>query len=155
MTVAVKGVNYTKVDDPKAANILPMGEWGGKVRVQMDEYTSDATETVGSTIAVGKLPVGARFLGAIIFHEAFAVGSIELGDENDPNRYMEAITLQAAAIVHTWDSDLVPGSQGSYEVVGAANTSDGKDDQELILTVSAGTLTTTCDFMIIIFYTQE
>jgi len=156
MAVQVKGVNFTKADNPVSANVLPMGEWGGKVRVQMDTYVCDATETAGSTIAMGKLPVGARFLEAILYHGALGTSvTLALGDAEDPDRYLTAADCAAAGVKQTRDADLVPGSAGPYEVVGKSNTAGGADDQDLILTVAGATLTTAILIALITIYTQE
>jgi hypothetical protein len=157
MTVHVKGDNFTKQDNPVSTNVIDMGEWGGKIRVQIDHYTTDATEVIGSTIKMAKLPVGARLLEAILYHGALGTSvTLDLGDVNDPNRYLEAADCAAAGVEQTRDIDLVPGSViPSYKVLGAAGTVAGTDDQDVALTVGGATLATAIEITLITIYTQE
>jgi hypothetical protein len=67
----VNGVNYAKVIDPSGSNIVGPGIWGGRVRVQRDEYTLVSVAS-GTVIRMAKLPAGARVLDVKIQHETGA-----------------------------------------------------------------------------------
>lgn len=150
--VNVKGVNFTKQETPKSTNIIDAGKWGGKVRVQFDDYTTDASEDAGSTIKLAKLPVGANVIEMILYHGALGASvTLELGDENDVNRYIESYDASGAAVKQTRDTDLAQG----YKVLGAAKTADGKDDQDVMLTTAGATLTTGIDIQLITIYARE
>ena len=150
--VQVKGVNFTKQDNPKSTNIIDMGVWGGKIRVQIDTYVTNATEEAGSTIKMAKLPVGATFLEAILFHGALgATVTFDLGDTNDPDRYADAWDVAAAGIKETRAVDLNQG----YKVLGAAKTTLGTDDQEIMITTGVATLADEIDLMLITIYALE
>jgi len=152
MAVQVKGVNFTKQDNPVSTNIIAMGIWGGKLRVQIDTYVTDTTETVGSTIKMGKLPVGATFIEAILFHGALgATVTFDLGDTNDPDRYAATLDVAAAGIKETRAVDLNQG----YKVLGAAKTTLGTDDQDLMITTAGATLADEIDLMLITIYALE
>lgn len=91
------GTNYAKAIDPSSANILAAGLWGGKVRVQKDDFTF-AGEAAGEVIRVGRLPKGAKFLFAIVTSAALGSGvTLQLGDSGDDDRYMVATAHASAA----------------------------------------------------------
>ena len=151
MAVQVKGVNFTKQDNPVSTNIIDMGIWGGKIRVQIDNYESDTTETTGSTIKMGRLPVGATFLEAIIYCGALgATVTLSLGDTNTPARYMAA-TVAHSVVLQTRGTNLGQG----YKVLGAAKTAAGTDDQDLILTTGVATFADEIAIQMITIYALE
>jgi len=146
MAVQVKGVNFTKQETPKSTNIIDPGVWGGRVRVQYDVYTTDATETAGSTIAMAKLPVGATFLGAFIICGALgATAELELGDAIVSDRYMAAIVAHSNLIEARASAGI------GYKVTGAVLV----DSQELYLTTSVVTLAADETIQMVTFYTQD
>ena len=59
--VNVEGVNYAKYNSTPP-QMVDVDQWGGRVRVMYDTYTETAAMETGSTIKVGRLPKGARFL---------------------------------------------------------------------------------------------
>jgi len=146
------GDNFTKQDNPVSTNVIDMGIWGGKVRVQIETWTT-ANFDIGSTLKVAKLPVGATFLEMIIYHEALGTGvKIDVGDTNDPDRYVDNGDLAAAGVLQTRDTDLGQG----YKVLGAAKTTAGTDDQDVMLTVAAGAdVDDSIALQIFTFYIQE
>lgn len=134
VAIDIMADNFTKQDNPVSTNIIDMGIWGGKVRVQIDHFTT-ADFDIGSTLKVAKLPVGATFLEMIIYHGALGTAvKIDVGDTEDPDRYVDNADLAAAGVLQVRDTDLGQG----YKVVGAAKTTGGADDQDIMLTVAAG-----------------
>jgi len=93
----VNGTNYAKAADPTpGTNILAAKYWGGKVRVQYDNYTCSSTAD-GTEINVAKLPKGAVFLFAIISHAALGTGvTLQMGDSGDDDRYLAATSAESA-----------------------------------------------------------
>ena len=65
MTTYVSGTSYAKVIAPDATNKVGPGEWGGRVRCQLDSYTTASTAS-GVVIRLGKLPAGARVIGGFL-----------------------------------------------------------------------------------------
>ena len=89
--------NYTKTLNPVSDNIVAPGTLGGRVRVLTDNITIAAAGD--ETIAFGKkLQAGAIILGIEISHVALGADiTYEIGDSQDPNRYMDAINGNALA----------------------------------------------------------
>jgi len=150
--IDVMGDNFAKQDNPVSTNVLDMGIWGGKVRVQKEHWTT-ADFDIGSTLKVAKLPIGATFLEMIIYHGALGTGvKIDVGDAEDPDRYVDNGDLAAAGVLQVRDTDLGQG----YKVLGAANTTGGADDQDVMLTVAAGAdVDDGKEIDIYTYYTQE
>jgi hypothetical protein len=146
-----KGVNFTKQDNPKSTNIIDPGEWGGRVRVQIETFTTVAAEA-NSTIKVAKLPVGARLLEILIFHGALGTSvTMDVGDENDVDRYGDGLAVATAGVKHLRDADLGQG----YKVLGADKTADGKDDQEIMLLILSATADASIPIQVFTYYTQD
>lgn len=149
--VNVKGVNFTKQETPKSTNIIDSGIWGGKLRVQIDEYTTSGCDA-NSTIKMAKLPVGATFLEMIVLHGALGTSvTMDVGDENDPDRYADGWDVAAAGIKETRAANLGQG----YKVLGKDKTADGKDDQDVMLTILSANADDSIAIQTITFYTQE
>lgn len=73
MTTYVSGTNYAKIIDPSSANIIPQGEYNGRVRRQYDTYTLASTAS-GVVIRCGKLPVGAKVIAVLLSNAALGSG---------------------------------------------------------------------------------
>jgi len=103
MAQFAKGVNYTKQEDPVAAsNIIDPG-FGGKVRVFHDTYTQGATSMNSQDYILvgGKLPTGAQVIDMTLTMGSplvSCVPTVVVGDEGDPNRYIEAAIVTGAAL---------------------------------------------------------
>ena len=97
----VNGDNYDVAVnfDPSADSKLAQGVWGGKVRVQVDEYTINAKAS-GTIINVAKLPKGATFLTALIVHDGLGSGvTLAYGDSGDADRYLAAASAASAGSI--------------------------------------------------------
>lgn len=93
---AVKGVNYTLACDPTGANILAPGLKGGRVRAMIDTYEA-STLAENSTIAVGKLPPGAKVVGVILSTDALGTSTtISIGDAGSATRLLGATSTASA-----------------------------------------------------------
>lgn len=149
--IDVMADNFTKQDNPISTNLIDMGIWGGKVRVQIDNWTT-ADFDIGSTLKVAKLPVGATFLEMIIYHGALGTSvKIDVGDADDPDRYADNLDCAAAGIKQLRDTDLNQG----YKVLGVG-AAQSLDDTEVMLTVAAGAdVDDSIAIQTITYYVQE
>ena len=125
---AVKGVNKTLID---AGTILKPGSTDGRVKSFQDTYEAAALEAA-STITVGpRLPKGAIILAVLLSYDAMGGGvTMDVGDAEDPNRYISAQDVSAAG---SKLSDLVDGI--NYET--DESDSDNLDTQLIITTAGA------------------
>lgn len=63
----VKGVNQTLIDAGGLVSQIAAGLDGGRLKVKMDEYTTDTNEASGSTIEFGgDLPAGAKIIAIVL-----------------------------------------------------------------------------------------
>lgn len=150
----VYGVNRTKANTPTSAgsNITDPGTLAGKVRCMVDTYTIIAGNVDGDLIHMGKsLPKGAYVLEAILSCNASVAATVtaDVGDAEDPDRYMAAVDLSAAAINRIDEPDTGAGYKVDESV---AATLDSQIIVRLntMTTPVAGTIIT-----LIIFYTYE
>jgi len=146
-----EGINYAKQADPKAAsNIIDPGLLGGKVRVMQDTYTQGATSLNSQDYILvgGKLPTGAQVVDMIVTTGSPAASSnptIVVGDEGDPNRYIEAIQVTGGAL-----------KVGPSVVGGMYYTVTGTTDNYLrIAGGSAGTILSGAAIKISVMYVVE
>lgn len=99
MAETVKGVNITKVDaagGPQGDNAIGQGLVNSQVEVWTDTYEASALETA-STIDVAELPPGAKVISAEVYHDALQTdGTLALGDDDDPDRYIAAAAVSSA-----------------------------------------------------------
>jgi len=151
-----KGVNYTKTLDPSSANIIDPGLLGGKVRVMQDTAVISGSTSLSSAYIVvgGKLPTGAQIVQMIISSSCLIKASgtkstVTVGDEGDPNRYMDAVilhTLSTPNTVHV-GPNVVGGMY--YTVTGTTDNYIRIDNTAANAVLSAGTI------KISVFYTVE
>jgi len=136
------GDNYTKQETPKSTNIIAPGVWGGRVRVQVDEYTTAAGADpgdVGSTLYMGKLPAGATYLGSDIISAALgATLEMSLGDGTTVDLFMLATVCHS----NTVEARLTIGTK--YAAI-----------TKLILTTSVVALAAEQKIIMITYYTQD
>ena len=95
------GDNYDVAEnfDPSSDSNLGQGLWGGKVRVQVENYTINAKAS-GSIINVAKLPKGAVFLTALVVTDGLGSGvTLTLGDSGDADRYLAATSAASAGAI--------------------------------------------------------
>jgi len=146
-----KGTNYTKQEDPTSANIVDPGLLGGKLRVMQDTFSVSVSSNLNSTdyiLVGGRLPTGAQVVKIILGHPAHALGTqaaVDIGDEGDPNRYVEDIQISTANV-----------QVGPNVVGGQYYTVTGTTDNYIRITgTAAGTRVTSGTAKISIFYTVE
>jgi hypothetical protein len=139
------GVNVTKYEAPGNANWIDQGLIKSELKVWSDSYELAGTEVANDTFHLATLPAGAK---VHLVHCAWddvgaASATFDVGDSDDPNRYLDGLVASAAG----QDTGILPdGAQ--YEI----GTNDG--DTEILVSLldanadAAGTLKLT------VFYTN-
>ena len=132
------GVNYTLANAQETSDTIERAEQNGEVRMAYDSYTSGGT--AGTIIYMfDKLPKGAVVMGIYLYCDwADASSTLDIGDGDDDNRYMDAIDTSSA--VNGWQS-LLTGGLG-YTI----GTND--DDDQIQLTTGGATVSGTVKMII-------
>lgn len=137
--VNVKGVNFTKQENPKSTNIIAPGIWGGRVRVQVDTYTTSGCDA-NSTIKMAKLPLGATFLEMLIYHGALGTSvTLDVGDADTVDLYADGLDVAAAGIKLTRDANEGQGTliaTASMQDITLKILSANADDSIVIQTIT-------------------
>lgn len=148
MASTVNGVNYAKQLDPTPANILGKGLYGGKVLVQVDEYTFASTGA-GATVRVAKLPAGAKVLFVLVANAALGSGvtlAVGNGGSGQSAIFAAAFAANAASSVPKVCGGIT--ASGIPYVVGTL----AGDDVVTVLTAGA---TATGKIVVQTFYSVE
>lgn len=144
------GVQATKTLTPTGANIVDPGLLGGRVRCMVDTYEAAAV-AAGSTIQMGQaLPKGARVLNVILAHDALGAATVDVGDADNADRYIDGADVSSAGVVGSDEAALVDGL--AYKVLGTGATASGDDKTILITTISAAITGT---IKLIVYYTHD
>jgi hypothetical protein len=140
---AVKAVNMTKlttfpVDYPDAS------EAGGRVRVFFDTYVASGL-AAGSTIAIARLPKGARVWDIHIVHDDLGTtaGTLSVGDAGSATRYLSAFATGSAG------KQTMTGSNGA--ATGVAFEQAG--ETEVLITTAGAAITGT--IRSVVYYTLD
>lgn len=146
----VYGVQATKTLTPTGANIVSSGLLGGRVRCMIDTYEAAAVGA-GSTIQMGQaLPVGATVISVMLAFDALGSATIAVGDADDADRYLTAISVASAGCVGTVEDDNVDGI--GYTILGTGEVAGG-DDTIILLTTASAAITGTVK--LIVFYVVD
>jgi len=117
---AVKGVNTTKFDaGPSGDNAIDQGFVNADIEVWSDSYEASAL-AIASTIDIAELPAGAKVHRIDVYHDALGAATLDVGDNDDTDRYTTAAKSVASA--GSFSSDAVDGAQ---YVIGT-NTGDSR-----------------------------
>lgn len=141
----VKGVVATAVAAGGVSNKVLSGLIDGRVKVMVDSYVPDGTEGVGSTIKFGALiPTGANILAACLVAIDNTAATGDLGDSNDPDRYLN-------------DANLATGGAGPLVLSTGQNYVIGTNsgDNQILLTTAGATLTSGKTIKVAIFYSID
>ena len=102
---AVYGVNFTKnfpaeAGSSAAQSQVDVSEVGGRMRVVYDTYEASSLGA-GSTVSMFKLPKGARVWQMILITDDLSgSGTLQVGDSDDPNRFITESICGDANKVH-------------------------------------------------------
>lgn len=139
---AVKGVNRTLMDTPTPVNRLNPGLFDGRVKAIHDYYEASSL-AAASTIDVGGLvPDGSYIVGIFLSYDALGAATVDVGDDSDPNRYIDAQSVASAGSTF----ECLPDGHG-YRI--GTNT----DDNQLVITTASAAITGTIS--ITIFYVHD
>ena len=142
----VKGANRTIMDAITPATVLDPGLAGGNVRVMMDTYTADATETVGTVIEMGgDLPKGARVLQMWVTNPDGAA-TMTVGDAGSATRYIASVAAGATEYLD------MAGALG-YEILTAPDATTPTN--QILITTAGDTLDTGLVTRMVCLYTVE
>lgn len=77
--------------------VVDGGDYGGRVRVVYDDYTTTGEEGPGDTVRIGRLKAGQRVVGGQLVFGALGTDvTLKLGDAGDDDRYVAAGDASAA-----------------------------------------------------------
>jgi hypothetical protein len=88
--------------DPRQA--VKVNEWGGRVRVAMWTYTATGDEDDTETIALVKLPRGARPIGGLLIHGAHTGADLLIGTEASPAAFLTTGDIALAGTISFLDT---------------------------------------------------
>jgi len=132
------GVNKTLARTPTIANRLGQGVFDGRLKTTYDYYESDGSEGAADIIEMGpKFPKGTKMVEVILDTDALGGNAtLEVGDYEDPNRYITATDHGAAALITRMN--IIAGRM--YEM---DDTSPGAttSDRQVIMTVGVSAIT--------------
>lgn len=143
---AVYGVNRTILNTEPREKLDP-GLHDGRVKVLMDIYEASALEAASTIDMGGLLPTGARILDVILITDALGSGvTLEVGDDEDPNRYITSTACNTANQVTRLNA--IAGQQ--YEV---DMTTASTPDNQVVITTAGAAATGTIN--LIVLYTHD
>jgi len=134
----VYGTNYTAAYVTTPCQGVAASDGGGRVGAIYDSYTTDGSETVGSTITLGtKIPAGARILDTALDHGAMGTSTTLALDINSVN-FIAAASTSTAAI--------------KYRGQGLGIGTKLATSASVVLTVAGATLTAARDIKVYVLY---
>ena len=153
------GSNFTKFDQSSPRKMVDVAEWGARMRVQYDTYEADGLAS-GSTISMARMPKGARVWNVVLITDDLSgSGTLQVGDSDDPNRFItESICGDANKVhymhpkAHASDSNLtlLGGVSGTgIDGFGYEYTSE----TDIIITTATAAITGTVNLAV--FYTVD
>lgn len=150
------GVNKTKarLGTSSGSNILDPGVFKGKVRCMIDTYVIVAGNLADDIIEMGGvLPKGSRVLDVTLYNNASVSASsdIDVGDYEDPNRYMDALDLSSATPARSVMDELVTGPDYKVDESVAATL----DSQIIVTLIDVTTPVAGTILILVVLYTQE
>lgn len=151
MAITKYGVNATLVSNTTPALKVKSKDRHGRMRISYDEYEA-ASVVVGTQIAMGWVPGGARFLGGRLMHDALgALTLLSVGDQFDCARFLANIPTVGSQSCDLW---LVIGDVNLTDTLGLHGKGYGYEfpcDTDIIVTVpyAGGTVTGTIKLEII------
>lgn len=136
----IKADNRTKADSNSGENILAPGTLGGRVRVMRDVIT--LAGAIADTVVelFEDIPAGSTILDIIIDNDQLGGGVlIDIGDTNDPDRYINGYDAQANTTNRGAESEVTGqfiSSTGRAYVIG---TNDDDNQINATILVAAAT----------------
>ncbi|MCK9326769.1 MAG: hypothetical protein M0P69_14855 [Bacteroidales bacterium] len=136
------GVNATKMLTPTGANIIDQGINKSNVCFMYDTYEASAVAANDVIIVCDKLPVGAIVTSIkLVFDDLGAGNTVDVGDGDTADRYMDGIDVATAAGTATYPNETCIAGVG-YQVTGE------DDDDQLQITILGSTATGTIKILV-------
>jgi len=143
----LKGVNRTILDAATIDHTLRPGLSSGVVRVMTDTYEGSAAAVADVIEMGGEIPTGATILMVVLSWDNLGASiTLDVGDLEDPNRYISAEDVSAAGSKIV---GLTDGIQYQVDMTTAATP----DNQVTLLVGGSGTLSGTVKLQV--YYTNE
>jgi hypothetical protein len=127
------GTNYTSAYPTSgSAGKYAVGEYNGRVRMLRDAYVFPADVFSASDfIYIGKLPAGARVVGAGMQGPSMGTtGIFDLGTADDPNGFVSGIDLGGQAAVKLGSTEALIGTKYSVETEVIIDCTEATDSAE-------------------------
>lgn len=118
MATYYNGTNYGNAyPSSGAVGRFAVGEYDGRVRMMRDSYTFGADVFSASDfIYVGKIPAGARVIGAGIQGPSLGTtGIFDLGTADDPNGFVSGADMGGQAAVKLGSTEALIGTKFTEE----------------------------------------
>ena len=156
------GTNFTKFDQNVPKEQVNVAEHGARLRVQYDTYETDGNEEAGSTIAMARMPKGARVWQVILVtDDIHASATLQVGDSSDPNRFITESICGDDNKVH-YMHPKAHASDGNVTLLGGASGTgiDGfgyayTAETDIIITTASATLAASKTINLCIFYSLD
>jgi hypothetical protein len=156
------GTNFTKFDQNVPKEQVNVAEHGARLRVQYDAYETDGNEGAGSTIAMARMPKGARVWQVILVtDDIHASATLQVGDSSDPNRFITESICGDDNKVH-YMHPKAHASDGNVTLLGGASGTgiDGfgyayTAETDIIITTASATLAASKTINLCIFYSLD
>ena len=156
------GTNFTKFDQNVPKEQVNVAEHGARLRVQYDTYETDGNEGAGSTIAMARMPKGARVWQVILVtDDIHASATLQVGDSSDPNRFITESICGSANKVH-YLHPKAHASDGNVTLLGGVSGTgiDGfgyayTAETDIIITTASATLAASKTINLCIFYSLD
>ena len=152
------GANRTLANTGTGQNIIEPGKCLGRLRVMTDTYIADGVADLlaGDTIEMGvPLPIGAQVLDVVLINEIIGGDvTVRVGDAESSARYIPTTAVHTTAFL----TRIVAAEAASlpYKVDMSTAVSASTPDNQILITVVAGTSNTTLTKMIVmVFYSQD
>lgn len=103
------GVNHTKAFQTVPAVKVDVSDWGGRIRVLSDSFTSEGAIAINEKVYMGRLPKGAKVIEVILAStDHGTAGDADVGYEYvnsadgsaDLDAFLAAADVNAAAVTH-------------------------------------------------------
>lgn len=102
---ALYGVNYTKANISVPVGIIAKGEVSGTVLVAYDEITLAANLANADTIALCRIPKGARVLRVSIVSPTHGTtGAVNIGTGSSATAFASAVAINGGAVDKSYNS---------------------------------------------------
>jgi hypothetical protein len=156
------GANFTLFDQNTPKEMADVAEHGGRLRVQYDTYETDGNEGAGSTIAMARMPKGARVWQVILVtDDIHSSATLAVGDSTTAARFITASICGDDNKVHYMHPKAV-ATDGAVTLLGGVSGAgiDGFGYEytaatDIIITTAVATLAASKTINLCVFYSVD